>query len=298
MKVAHIIPCRNKERHIAKTLQSVLDQDYQGLEVIISDQGSADHSPEVIENTLDRNKETCLHQVRFLNCPLTDRLGMAGLNQHLDWIISQSDADIFFITSADDYAFPQRTSKCVEVFKEFNPSMVLGMVKFTEDDGTPAGVTAYTGQTGFVSPSDCLHSMVGGSTCHSFTRKFYEQSGGFAGICGFDAYMPFMATVIDGAYFIREVLHEYINHKDINNTGLQGAWLAANDQDKIRLEELMHFQVATGFVRAAERLEQLNVHNHEAKQALFQQILGRTISWTRIREQITLNRWEPMMLKA
>lgn len=50
MKISVIIPLYNKEHFVAKTLESVLSQTYQDFEVIIIDDGSTDHSVEVVSS--------------------------------------------------------------------------------------------------------------------------------------------------------------------------------------------------------------------------------------------------------
>lgn len=48
--VSVIIPVYNREKYIAATLQSVFDQDYRPLEVIVVDDGSTDNSAEIIRS--------------------------------------------------------------------------------------------------------------------------------------------------------------------------------------------------------------------------------------------------------
>ncbi|MCL4768133.1 MAG: glycosyltransferase [Hyphomicrobiaceae bacterium] len=52
--VAVIIPCWNAEKWVARAIQSVLDQDYPNLEVIVIDDGSTDNSLDVIRSFGDR----------------------------------------------------------------------------------------------------------------------------------------------------------------------------------------------------------------------------------------------------
>ncbi len=49
-----VIPCCNAERWIAQAIQSVLDQNYKDLEIIVIDDGSTDNSLEVIKSFGDR----------------------------------------------------------------------------------------------------------------------------------------------------------------------------------------------------------------------------------------------------
>jgi len=51
--VSVVIPCYNSERFISETIQSVLNQTYKALEVIIVDDGSTDGSPSIITKFQD-----------------------------------------------------------------------------------------------------------------------------------------------------------------------------------------------------------------------------------------------------
>jgi glycosyltransferase involved in cell wall biosynthesis len=53
-KISIVIPSYNKVRYIKKTLDSIFDQKYENLEVIIQDGGSTDGSLEIIKNYLNK----------------------------------------------------------------------------------------------------------------------------------------------------------------------------------------------------------------------------------------------------
>jgi glycosyltransferase involved in cell wall biosynthesis len=60
--VSVIIPVYNYDRYLAETVESVLSQTYQHLEVIVVDDGSTDRSGEVAKSFADRGVRYC-HQV-------------------------------------------------------------------------------------------------------------------------------------------------------------------------------------------------------------------------------------------
>jgi len=60
--VSVIIPVYNYDRYLAEAIESVLDQTYQHLEVIVVDDGSADQSAEVAKSFAARGLRYC-HQV-------------------------------------------------------------------------------------------------------------------------------------------------------------------------------------------------------------------------------------------
>lgn len=52
-KVSIIIPLFNKEKQIAKTLKSVLEQSYKNIEIVVIDDGSSDNSGSIVKSIKD-----------------------------------------------------------------------------------------------------------------------------------------------------------------------------------------------------------------------------------------------------
>ena len=281
-------------------MYSVLEQTYP-CHVVLSDQGSTDNTFEIMRAIVANYSGP--HRVSLLRCPITEPRGMRGMNAHLDWIMSQTDEDVIVITSADDLAMPERTSRCAKAFEEHKPDMVLTAMHNYEPDGTYFGSTvAPREDDGLVTPEKCINMLVGGSTAHAWTREFYEAVGGFCGagaICGFDAFWPFLATVRNGAWYIRDHLHVYVRHCDPNNTGLEGVFRAAEEDGKLALEELMHFQVTTSYINAAKIMQRWECKNNdETVVMLYNEILGRTSNWSRVRSEMTVRGIAPLPMKA
>ena len=47
--VSVIVPIYNVEKYIRKTVESIISQNYENLEIILVDDGSPDKSPEIID---------------------------------------------------------------------------------------------------------------------------------------------------------------------------------------------------------------------------------------------------------
>lgn len=63
--VSVVIPCFNGGRYLAETVQSVLDQDFEQLEVLVVDDGSTDETPEVISQL--KRTDSRLRSIRIIN---------------------------------------------------------------------------------------------------------------------------------------------------------------------------------------------------------------------------------------
>lgn len=94
--VSVVIPCYNHEIFVQNSIQSVIDQSYQYIELIIIDDGSKDGSVEKIKEMIP----TC--QKRFIRFEFRHRPNKglsATLNEALEWC----EGKYFSILASDDY---------------------------------------------------------------------------------------------------------------------------------------------------------------------------------------------------
>ena len=81
-RVSVIVPCYNHESFVREAIQSIIDQDYQNIELIIIDDGSSDGSVKVIQEIIPE----C--EVRFARFEFRHRPNKGicfTLNEALDW---------------------------------------------------------------------------------------------------------------------------------------------------------------------------------------------------------------------
>lgn len=80
--VSIVIPCYNHSQFVQETIQSVIDQDYENIELIIIDDGSKDNSVEVIQEMIPACEERF---VRFEFRYRPNKGLCATLNEALEW---------------------------------------------------------------------------------------------------------------------------------------------------------------------------------------------------------------------
>lgn len=297
MKVCFAVPVRDKAKYLRRTVNAVLSQDCRPIEILLSDQGSRDGSWEILKDIKSRYDGP--HKLRIVQCPTTEFPGMAGLNEHLNFIHNQTDADVFISSAADDVPNIARARKTIEAFEKFDPSMVITAMWFANPDGSYHGETGHPTEDGWVKVSEVYTHFVGGSTTQAWTRNFYEKIGGLQGVGSPDMVLPFLACIDKGAYYLNERLHTYCKVVDQNNTGLEGVYAAAkDDNEKLAIEELMHFQVLAGIFTAGQKMQEANLITPEANAALVEQILDRSASWQNTRQKMTMLKVQPRMFKA
>jgi len=291
------VPVRDKAKYLRRTVNAVLSQDCQPIEVIFSDQCSTDGSWEILQDVASKYQGP--HHLRIMQCPETQIRGMAGLNVHLNWIHNQTDADVFISSAADDLPMPSRARKTIEAFEKYNPSMVITGMYFLEEDGKYHGETGFPEEDGWVNVEQVYSYFIGGSTTQAWSRSFYERINGLQGVGSPDMVLPFLACLDKGAYFLKERLHCYCKVVDENNTGLEGVYAAAKtDEEKLALEELMHFQVTAGVFTAALKMQEAGMVTDQANGAIVNYILDRAASWQNVRQRMSLQKIQPLMFKA
>lgn len=126
--VTTVIPSYNHAQYIEQSMQSVLDQDYPNIQLIVVDDGSKDESHTVIRNFAERNP---LVEIILNN---ENRGQSAVFNQ----AIAIAKGEFIQLLPSDDWYLPQKTRLQVEKF--LTSSQDVGVIygrgaRFYEDTG-------------------------------------------------------------------------------------------------------------------------------------------------------------------
>lgn len=119
--VSVVIPCYNHENFVQDSIQSVIDQTYDNIELIVIDDGSKDNSVLKIQEMIAACKERF---VRF-EFKYRENKGLcATLNEALQW----SDGEYFSPLASDDIALSHKTSYLVDKIHNSDYAVVFGNV--------------------------------------------------------------------------------------------------------------------------------------------------------------------------
>ena len=125
--VSIVIPCYNHARFVQETIQSVIDQDYENIELIIIDDGSKDNSVEVIQEMIPACEERF---VRFEFRYRSNKGLCATLNEALEWC----EGEYLSCIASDDIMRPDKTSYQVSYLNaNKNTIGVFGGVDILDD---------------------------------------------------------------------------------------------------------------------------------------------------------------------
>lgn len=109
IKFSVIIPLYNKEKEIADTLNSVLNQSYKADEIIVVDDGSTDNSAKIIKEFMKKDQRIVL----------IDRENK-GLPYSLNEGISKAKGEYIARMDADDISLPERFERQIKYMEDNN----------------------------------------------------------------------------------------------------------------------------------------------------------------------------------
>ena len=102
--VTVIIPVYNADPYLRTALDSVLDQTYENLQIIIVDDGSTDNGMDTINGVLD-------HRVTIF------RQANSGKSIAMNLALRQAKGKYYAVQDADDVSAPQRIEKLVDIME-------------------------------------------------------------------------------------------------------------------------------------------------------------------------------------
>jgi len=120
--VSVVIPLFNKESYISSTLQSVIAQDYEAIELILIDDGSTDCGYELACDILKENQSRFK---RVVTISKTNQGQTAARNEG----IAQANGDYVALLDADDVWAPMKLRKQVEVLN-LDPAIDLVLCNY------------------------------------------------------------------------------------------------------------------------------------------------------------------------
>jgi len=130
--VSVVIPCYNHEKYICDCIQSVIEQDYQNVELIIIDDGSKDDSITRIKSMVSACEK---HFGRFEFRSRENKGVAISLNEGLSW----AEGEYFTVIASDDLMAKHKISSLVSELENIseNYAVAFGDANFIDDNGEP-----------------------------------------------------------------------------------------------------------------------------------------------------------------
>ncbi|MEZ9345016.1 glycosyltransferase family 2 protein [Vibrio cyclitrophicus] len=122
IKVSFVLLAYNQSNFIELAIKSALEQDYENIEYIFSDDCSMDDTFEIIS-------KTCT-QYPNKNIILNKNEKNSGIAQHVNIALSKASGDIIAIAAGDDLSLPSRVSQAVKCLMR---NKQVSFVSFNDD---------------------------------------------------------------------------------------------------------------------------------------------------------------------
>lgn len=125
--VSIVIPCFNHEKFVKDSIQSVINQSYENIELIIIDDGSNDRSSKIIESMIGECEKRF---VRFEFRTRTNKGLSATLNESLEWC----NGKYYSVLASDDQMMNDKTEIQIDYLEKHTEiSALMGSVEWVDD---------------------------------------------------------------------------------------------------------------------------------------------------------------------
>lgn len=168
--ISVIIPTYNSEKFISKCIQSVLNQHYQKLEIIIVDDYSDDNSLLQTKLALQNSK---------IPWKIFKHEKNKGVSAARNTGVNNSIGEYLFFLDSDDYLDPLCLSKLYNTAKLTNSDMVLGTMMDVTNEGKPMRFTKKQNNETFNNPIIAyVENKLSNLSCNRLINHlFYLKSG-------------------------------------------------------------------------------------------------------------------------
>lgn len=215
--VSVVVPVYNHERYLGQTLQSVFDQDYPQIELIVIDDGSKDASAEYARGLLAKAPP----HITPTFSARENRGAHATINEGL----AKAQGEILTILNSDDAYGPTRLRRCVETLEAARARILFTYVDVIGDAGEPIPVSHSWRQwysNAVLRELDVAPSLSTLLLSHNlavttgnlvFRRELLTEIGGFSDYrYAHDIDFLLRASLVTEPFLLREALYKYRLH--------------------------------------------------------------------------------------
>ena len=123
--VSVAVPCYNHSKYVVETLDSIINQTYKNIELIIVDDFSSDNSVAVIENWISEHN---------IECKFIKHKRNIGVSESLNEIFEEISGQYLSILASDDVMLPDKIERQVAAFSNLDESFAIVYGDFSTID--------------------------------------------------------------------------------------------------------------------------------------------------------------------
>ena len=219
----------NGGRFLEAQLRSILDQTRLPDEIVISDDGSTDHTPAIARSF---RAEATRNGIRF---SVVTHKGQRGVAENFSHAVSKTNSDLIALSDQDDLWLPNKLEALSRIL-ESGPSvmMVHSDAELVDDSGKPLGMTVLESLriaggekhhlvTGHGIKALARRNLVTGSTS-MIRRDLVGRAGAIPAGWLHDEWWALVAAGADGLILNPQVLGLYRQHDDNQVGAARSGW--------------------------------------------------------------------------
>lgn len=210
--VSVLIISYNYEEHILYALNSILNQTYKDIQILIADNHSADNSIAIIEKWISDNKIKCIFIKHDKNL---------GVCKVINELIKMAKGEYICMLSSDDYFMPNRIEKQVKIFESLpaEAGIIYGDIHVIDDNNKIIERSYYKSFYGTMPPSgDIFKYFLINNPINALglmlRSKVFEKTGYYDENLLFEDYDMHMRLARDFKYqYHNDIVGAYRRHK-------------------------------------------------------------------------------------
>lgn len=115
-KIDILLATYNGEKYLKEQLDSILNQTYKNIRIIISDDCSKDTTPEILKEYQKKDDRIELHIQK----------NNLGVVKNIEFLLREVKSPYYMLADQDDYWLPEKAEKSLEKLKEEKADLVFG----------------------------------------------------------------------------------------------------------------------------------------------------------------------------
>ena len=195
-----LIATCNGEKYVKEQIESILNQTYKNIKVIVSDDRSDDSTPNILKELAEKDSRITLNLQQ-------ERLGVVG---NFEFLLKQVQSNYYMLSDQDDFWLPEKIEKSVQKLEEDGSDFVFGDLEVVDQDLNTRKIKKYIG----TNKLNYLYNCVTGCTVLG-KKEFIEKILPIPTISKYlihDHWMGLMMSIYGKNSYIEEKYIKYRQH--------------------------------------------------------------------------------------
>lgn len=122
--VSILLPTYNGEKYIKEQIDSILNQTYKDIKLIISDDGSSDNTVNILKQYEQQDSRIELY-IQPKNM---------GVVKEIEFLLQKVETPFYMLADQDDYWLPEKVEKSLETLIKNNADLVFGDLEVVDEN--------------------------------------------------------------------------------------------------------------------------------------------------------------------